>query len=84
MEVKAMPQAITQSATNAAEALVKVVTEVTGAVADNVGRGTVGSAGPKTDMPLLKQPIFSWTAKVKYTELSNFEMKVNNNFMTKL
>ena len=44
---------------------------------------TTVNASPGTFRQPLKQPTFNWKVADKYSELINFEMELNNIFMTK-
>ena len=78
-------KAITEAAVEAAKAAVQAV-EVAGAVAGAGTRCKVVSTGPipncKLGRPLLKEPFFDSSAKDKYAELRNFQLEVNDIFLT--
>ena len=43
--------------------------------------GKSANMGPKSGGPILKQPIFDWTATDQYAELRNFRLEANNIFL---
>ena len=79
MKTQSVMKAIAQTATKAAKAMVKTMID---AVEGNDGKGIAGSANPKSDEALFKEPTFSWAAKDKFTEHNSLKMEVNNIFMT--
>ena len=69
--------------TNTNEEIVQAVAEVMRAAmqAMAVARPErTQNAGPRLGRPMMKQPTFNWEVKVKYNELKNFRLEVNNIF----
>ena len=72
-----MTQAITKAMTEAAKAAIMAVRE-----AETLASTTRPEpAMPKTDHPVLKQPMFNWKSPDKYRELCNFEIEVKKHLL---
>ena len=62
--------------------VVQAVSEAAGPERTN-GAANAACMSARTSGPALKQPTFNWNAQEKCNKLLNFEMEVQNIFMTK-
>ena len=80
-DAKTIKGAITHTAVETAKATVQTMT-LAGGEAGTGQRSMAMSKGPKPGGPFLKQPSFDWCVRDKYTNVTNFQIEVNNIFMT--